>query len=94
MYCVRRIYRFRNLYRFRKCYCRCCTLLYLTSRTLGNRTLTQTEYDNALAIENICSVVDTATGCFADGTIIRPADPLAITNTVATNLIATTITHK
>ncbi|OUD29149.1 hypothetical protein FPG59_15855, partial [Flavobacterium sp. FPG59] len=63
----------------------------LTLGTLGTGTLTQS--GNVLTLSNVAAgtytvrVTDTATGCFADGTITinQPAAPLAITNTVATN---------
>ncbi|CAH0337479.1 hypothetical protein FVB9288_03242 [Flavobacterium sp. CECT 9288] len=63
----------------------------LTLGTLGTGTLTQS--GNVLTLSNVAAgtytvrVTDTATGCFADGTITinQPVAPLAITNAVATN---------
>jgi hypothetical protein len=49
----------------------------------------------AVGTYTVC-VTDTATGCFADGTIVinEPADPLATLIQLQPTLIATTITHK
>ncbi|OUD35036.1 SprB repeat-containing protein, partial [Flavobacterium sp. FPG59] len=62
-----------------------------TPTTFSTGTLTQS--GNVLTLSNVAAgtytvrVTDTATGCFADGTITinQPAAPLAITNAVATN---------
>jgi hypothetical protein len=63
----------------------------LTSGTLGTGTLTQS--GNTLTLANVAvgtyvvRVTDTATGCFADGTIIgEPANALTITSATPTNV--------
>jgi hypothetical protein len=62
----------------------------LTSGTLGTGTLTQS--GNTLTLANVAvgtyvvRVTDTATGCFADGTIVigEPANALTITSATPT----------
>jgi hypothetical protein len=67
---------------------------------LGTGTLTQVgdviTFSNAAVGTYTVRVTDTATGCFADGTIVigEPADALTLQYSCNQLLIATTITHK